>query len=183
MDIVVDIADFQVTSDPTCTLITYSLGSCVGVAIWDPQAHVGGLLHYMLPDSSIAPEKARLTPAMFADPPRPDESGSRRPWKSLVCSSVTSTGWSAGFAVACTGTTMAISAAARTATAQRLFLPIDMLPPRCILPVTGSGHRRIGVERGSPCLSRSTSVHTSPGSADLAERRAMGPVFDSLAPA
>jgi chemotaxis protein CheD len=67
MDLVVDIADFQVTSDPASTLITYSLGSCIGVAIWDPEVRVGGLLHYMLPDSSISPEKARLSPGMFAD--------------------------------------------------------------------------------------------------------------------
>ncbi len=67
MDIVVDIADLQVTSNPTATLVTYSLGSCLGVAIWDPETHVGGLLHYMLPDSSIAPDKARATPGLFAD--------------------------------------------------------------------------------------------------------------------
>jgi chemotaxis protein CheD len=67
MDVVIDIADFQVTADPGSTLITYSLGSCIGVAIYDPDVQVAGMLHYMLPDSSIAPEKARLNPAMFAD--------------------------------------------------------------------------------------------------------------------
>jgi len=67
MDLVVDIADLQVTNDPSCSLITYSLGSCIGVAIWDPEARVGGLLHYMLPESAISPEKAKLNPAMFAD--------------------------------------------------------------------------------------------------------------------
>ena len=48
-------------------MITYSLGSCIGVAIWDPQARVGGLLHYLLGDSTLAPDKARERPAMFAD--------------------------------------------------------------------------------------------------------------------
>ena len=67
MDAVVDIADLQVANDPTVDLVTYSLGSCIGVAIWDPETHVGGLLHYMLPQSSISPEKARANPAMFAD--------------------------------------------------------------------------------------------------------------------
>ena len=42
---------------PEDVLITYALGSCVGVAIYDPVARVGGLLHYMLPESAIDPEK------------------------------------------------------------------------------------------------------------------------------
>lgn len=67
MDQVVDIADFQVADDPRATLVTYSLGSCIGVAIWDPRVRVGGLLHYMLPESSLSPEKARAKPAMFGD--------------------------------------------------------------------------------------------------------------------
>ncbi|HOA74620.1 MAG TPA: chemotaxis protein CheD [Phycisphaerae bacterium] len=67
MDTVVDIADMRVSRDPQVDLVTYSLGSCIGVAIWDPEVRVGGLLHYMLPQSSISPEKARTNPAMFAD--------------------------------------------------------------------------------------------------------------------
>jgi chemotaxis protein CheD len=30
-------------------LITQALGSCVGVALWDPRLHIGGLAHVMLP--------------------------------------------------------------------------------------------------------------------------------------
>lgn len=67
MDLVVDIADLQVSSDPNTELVTYSLGSCIGVSIWDPEVRVGGMLHYMLPQASISPEKARANPAMFAD--------------------------------------------------------------------------------------------------------------------
>lgn len=67
MDTVVDIADFQVSNDPMVDLVTYSLGSCVGVSIWDPEVHVAGMLHYMLPQCSIAPEKGLSHPAMFAD--------------------------------------------------------------------------------------------------------------------
>lgn len=67
MDVVVDIADLQVSADPKTELVTYSLGSCIGVSIWDPEAHVGGLLHYMLPESAISPDKAKLNPAMFGD--------------------------------------------------------------------------------------------------------------------
>ena len=67
MDVVVDIADFAVTDDPRATLVTHSLGSCIGVTIWDPGARVGGMIHFMLPDSSLAPEKAKANPAMFAN--------------------------------------------------------------------------------------------------------------------
>lgn len=67
MSVVVDIADVKVSDDPGVTLITYSLGSCIGVALWDPEAKVGGLLHYMLPESSLSPQKAKKSPAMFCD--------------------------------------------------------------------------------------------------------------------
>ncbi len=65
--VVVDIADLAVSRDTGQSLITYSLGSCIGLAIWDPLAHVGGVLHYMLPDSQLVPERARASPAMFCD--------------------------------------------------------------------------------------------------------------------
>ncbi len=67
MKIIVGIADMQVADNPGATLITYSLGSCIGVTIYDPAAKVGGLLHYMLPDSQIDGQKAQKNPWMFAD--------------------------------------------------------------------------------------------------------------------
>ena len=48
-------------------LATYALGSCIGLSVYDPKAAVGGLLHYMLPDSGIDPERSRANPYMFAD--------------------------------------------------------------------------------------------------------------------
>jgi chemotaxis protein CheD len=48
-------------------LITYALGSCLGLAIYDPVTRVGGLLHAMLPSASLAPDKAVQNPAMFVD--------------------------------------------------------------------------------------------------------------------
>jgi chemotaxis protein CheD len=65
--LIVDIADMTVSKDPGALLITYSLGSCIGISIWDPVARVGGLLHYMLPESTISPDKAQSNPYMFAD--------------------------------------------------------------------------------------------------------------------
>ena len=65
--IVVDISDVKVSNSPDAVLTTYSLGSCIGVALFDPVAHIGGLLHYQLPDSSIDLPKAEKYPCMFAD--------------------------------------------------------------------------------------------------------------------
>jgi chemotaxis protein CheD len=48
-------------------LVTHALGSCLGLMVFDPVAKVGGLLHAMLPLSSINPEKAQVNPAMFVD--------------------------------------------------------------------------------------------------------------------
>ena len=48
-------------------LITHALGSCIAVAVYDSRVSVGGLLHFMLPDSSLDLNKAGETPAMFAD--------------------------------------------------------------------------------------------------------------------
>ncbi len=48
-------------------VVTHALGSCIGLAIHDPQAQVGGILHFMLPLSSVNPEKAKANPYMFAD--------------------------------------------------------------------------------------------------------------------
>jgi len=67
MNIVVGVSDMKASNDPAGTLVTYSLGSCIGVAIYDPVAKAGGLLHFMLPESSLDPEKASARPFMFAD--------------------------------------------------------------------------------------------------------------------
>jgi len=55
------------SDSPEELLITYSLGSCIAVIIFDPLAGVGGMLHYMLPESSLDPEKAKKNPCVFAD--------------------------------------------------------------------------------------------------------------------
>jgi chemotaxis protein CheD len=65
--IAVDIADLKVSSDPDSALVTYALGSCIGVMLYEPNLRIGGLIHYMLPLSSLNAEKARDKPAMFAD--------------------------------------------------------------------------------------------------------------------
>ncbi len=65
--IVVDISDAKVSKDSEEILTTYSLGSCIGVALYDPQAKVGGMLHYQLPASDVDKPKSEKMPFMFAD--------------------------------------------------------------------------------------------------------------------
>ena len=67
MNIIVGVSDMKVSSNPDSVLITYSLGSCIGISIYDSVARVGGLLHFMLPESKLDEAKARKNPFMFAD--------------------------------------------------------------------------------------------------------------------
>lgn len=60
----VAMADLKVGTAPD-TLISYGLGSCVGIAIYDNVAKVGGLAHIMLPDSTQS--RGGENPAKFAD--------------------------------------------------------------------------------------------------------------------
>ena len=48
-------------------VVTHALGSCLGIAIYDPATHVGGILHVMLPNASVSPDKAKKSPLMFVD--------------------------------------------------------------------------------------------------------------------
>lgn len=65
--IVIGMADCRLGMARGQVLATYALGSCIGLAVHDSHAEVGGLLHFMLPDSSIDPERARQNPFIFAD--------------------------------------------------------------------------------------------------------------------
>jgi chemotaxis protein CheD len=65
--IVVGISDCRTSKDRDSTLVTYALGSCVGIGVFDPASSVGGLLHVLLPESSMDAEKAAKNPCMFAD--------------------------------------------------------------------------------------------------------------------
>ena len=64
---VVGVGELAVSNQPQVTLSTYALGSCVGIAAYDPVARVAGILHLMLPDSGISPDRAATKPAMFTD--------------------------------------------------------------------------------------------------------------------
>jgi chemotaxis protein CheD len=52
-EIVVRVADLS-TGAPGDVLVTYGLGSCVAIILYDPVKRVGGLAHIMLPSRSLA---------------------------------------------------------------------------------------------------------------------------------
>ena len=64
---VVGIADCKVSATAAERLITYALGSCLGIVVYDPLAQVAGLLHVMLPTGTIDEAQQRAHPAMFVD--------------------------------------------------------------------------------------------------------------------
>lgn len=60
----IGIGEFGVGKSPT-VLETISLGSCVGIVLFDPFVKVGGLAHIMLPESTATKNKSN--PAKYAD--------------------------------------------------------------------------------------------------------------------
>ncbi len=62
--IVVGMADLNTTKSPG-VLTTLGLGSCVGIALYDPVTKVAGLAHVMLPDSKQIKNNSNI--AKFAD--------------------------------------------------------------------------------------------------------------------
>ena len=63
----IGVADMKISSDNPDMLITYALGSCLGIAVYDLKLKMAGLLHCMLPDSSIDRNKAAGNPYMYVD--------------------------------------------------------------------------------------------------------------------
>ena len=61
------ISEMKVSNRWDDVLATYSLGSCVGVAIYDPVVRIGGLVHCLLPLSTLDPARAEQHPAIFCD--------------------------------------------------------------------------------------------------------------------
>ena len=65
-NITVDISDAKASADPADVLVTYSLGSCIGVSFYDPVAQIGGMLHCLLPEFTGSEADAD-NPFKFAD--------------------------------------------------------------------------------------------------------------------
>jgi len=67
--LVIGISDLKVAKPPD-TLITYALGSCVGICLLDATVHVAGMSHIMLPDSTLSPGDKNVM--KFADTAIPE---------------------------------------------------------------------------------------------------------------
>ncbi len=65
--LIVGVGDMIVTDNTEDNIITYALGSCIGITIYDPIAKVGGMLHAMLPDSSINKRGNALIPYKYVN--------------------------------------------------------------------------------------------------------------------
>lgn len=60
----VGMADLNICKSPDA-ITTLGLGSCIGIAIYDPITKIGGLAHIMLPDSTKIRNNSNI--AKFAD--------------------------------------------------------------------------------------------------------------------
>lgn len=60
----VGMADLKTAKNPNI-LTTLGLGSCIGLTLYDPVSKVGGLVHYMLPDSTKLKNNGNI--AKFGD--------------------------------------------------------------------------------------------------------------------
>ena len=60
----VGMADLNVCKAPDA-ITTLGLGSCIGIAVYDPVTKIGGLAHIMLPDSTKIRNNSNI--AKFAD--------------------------------------------------------------------------------------------------------------------
>ena len=64
---VIGIGEMKTSDSEEDQIVTYALGSCLGVTIYDPVVRVGGMVHLQLPSSRSAPDKAAERPCMFVD--------------------------------------------------------------------------------------------------------------------
>src|SRR5262249_50440719 len=65
--VVVGIGEMAIASGADDVLVTYGLGSCVAVCLFDPSARVAAMLHFLLPEARINAKRATEQPAAFAD--------------------------------------------------------------------------------------------------------------------
>ena len=67
MQITVGVSDAKASQTGEDVIVTYSLGSCIGVTLFDPVSKVAGMLHFQLPTSTLDANRAKEVPCMFAD--------------------------------------------------------------------------------------------------------------------
>ncbi|HEB52788.1 MAG TPA: chemotaxis protein CheD [bacterium] len=64
--IVVGVADMAIGSERDQRIVTYALGSCIGLTAYDPVSKVGGMLHFMLPQPGGKNDPMSLKQFMYA---------------------------------------------------------------------------------------------------------------------
>lgn len=62
----VSLGELVISADISDVIVAYGLGSCVGIALYDPQRKTGGLAHVMLPDAPVGAGILPQHPAKFA---------------------------------------------------------------------------------------------------------------------
>lgn len=65
--LVVGIGEMAVSDKADQVIVTHALGSCIAVCVYDPVSGVAGMLHFLLPESTINADRARQQPGAFAD--------------------------------------------------------------------------------------------------------------------
>jgi len=70
-DLVVGIGELKESKNPQGVIVTYALGSCLGITCYDPVSRVGGMLHAMLGDSK-AVHQGTVVRATYLDTGVPD---------------------------------------------------------------------------------------------------------------
>ena len=67
MKYLVGVAEMKISDTAQDVIVTQALGSCIGIAIHDSAAYVGGIIHYMLPEIKFNKSQAEKNPFMFGD--------------------------------------------------------------------------------------------------------------------
>jgi len=63
----VGIGQMKISDNPDTVFTAPNLGSCLGIAVFDPIKRIGGMIHCLLPFSKNNPEKAQKEPYHFVD--------------------------------------------------------------------------------------------------------------------
>jgi chemotaxis protein CheD len=63
----IGIGELAVSADANGVIATHAVGSCIVVCVFDPAVAVAGMLHFLLPEAAINPDRAQTHPAAFAD--------------------------------------------------------------------------------------------------------------------
>jgi chemotaxis protein CheD len=63
----IGIAQMEVSTDGSIQLCAPNLGSCLGVAVYDTELKLGGMIHCLLPMAKSDPDKAKSNPCMYVD--------------------------------------------------------------------------------------------------------------------